>query len=121
MPNLSLLSSNVAAAIDKTRLSGTDRRLLDQYALETRSDYCAGCTSICESVLSENIPVGDVMRFLMYSRSYGDPLRARHEYGQLPEKVRRRLAHVDYSAAEKTCPHRIAIGRLMRTADRELG
>jgi predicted aldo/keto reductase-like oxidoreductase len=121
MPNLSLLSTNVAAAIDKSRLSDNDRRLLHRYARETRSDYCAGCTANCETALSEKIPVGDVLRFMMYSRSYGDLARARHEYGQLPQKVRRRLAHVDYGAAEKSCPHGIAIGRLMRAAVRDLG
>ena len=121
MPNMTLLMTNVAAAVNKTKLSATDRHLLRKYALDTRSDYCAGCTNICEQVLAQKIPVGDVMRFLMYSHSYGDLQRARAEYARLPQRVRWQLARLDYTEAEKSCPQKIAIGRLMRDAARELG
>ena len=120
MPNMSLLMTNVAVALNRTKLSDIDRHLLNKYAVETRSDYCAGCTDICEQALGENIPVGDVMRFLMYSRSYGDLHRARSEFDQLPQHVKEKLASLDYTAAEKCCPQKIAIGRLMREAVREL-
>ncbi|MDH3876710.1 MAG: aldo/keto reductase, partial [Desulfobacterales bacterium] len=39
MPNMTLLMSNVAAAVDKTGLSAQDRQLMRKYAQETRSDY----------------------------------------------------------------------------------
>lgn len=121
MPNMSLLMTNVAVALNRTKLSATDRHLLNKYAVETKSDYCAGCTDICEQALGENIPIGDVMPFLMYSRSYGDLHRARSEFDQLPQHVKQKLASLDYTAAEKCCPQKIAIGRLMRDAARELG
>jgi hypothetical protein len=120
MPSLSLLSANVAAAADRTNLGVKEQRLLQTYAAETRSDYCAGCTRICESALSRQVPVGDVMRCLMYSRSYGDPARARLEFQDLGPAVRRRLAQLDFSEAEKQCPQRLPIAKLMHEALDEL-
>ncbi|KPJ78728.1 MAG: aldo/keto reductase [Deltaproteobacteria bacterium SG8_13] len=120
MPNLSLLSANVAAAADQTRLGETDHRLLQQYAAETRSDYCAGCTRICGSALRQAVPVGDVMRCLMYSRSYGDHQRARSEFQDFGPTVHRRLARLDFTEAEKRCPQGLPIGRLLREAVDEL-
>ncbi len=120
IPNLTLLMTNVAAAVNTTKLSGLDKRLLKQYADETCSDYCAGCTRICESTLANAVPIGDVMRFLMYRRSYADHERAKNSYRILPADIRRRISATDYSAAEKRCPQKMAIGRLMREAARKL-
>ncbi len=72
MPNMTILMSNVAAAYNRTKLSSQDLRLLRHYAQETGSDYCAGCTDLCESTIRSDVPIGDVMRYLMYCRSYGD-------------------------------------------------
>jgi predicted aldo/keto reductase-like oxidoreductase len=121
MPNLTLLMSNTAAAADRTRLSATERELLTAHARETCSGYCAGCTRICEAALSQPAPIGDVMRYLMYSRSYGDSDRARAEFRALPESVRKRLTDLDYTVAERRCPQKMSIGRLMRAAAQELG
>jgi predicted aldo/keto reductase-like oxidoreductase len=120
MPNLSYLSENVAAAVNKTRLSSNDIRLMRKYASETSSDYCAGCTRICEAALPEPLPIGDVMRYLMYSRSYGDPQRAKAQFGRMNARVRQRLAARDYTAAEKQCPQGLRIGRLVAEAIEEL-
>ena len=120
MPNMSILMSNIAAAVNKTKLSFRDTDLLQRYARETHTDYCAGCTNICESAVGENIPIGDVMRYLMYCRSYGDRHYAMAEFGKIPEKIRRRLAQGDYSKAEQKCPQKMAIGQLMQEAIEEL-
>ena len=120
MPNLTILMANVAAAIDKTNLSAGDLHLLEQYAKETASEYCAGCSNICESALSGAVPVADVMRHLMYYESYGDRDRARSLYAQLSSEVRARIGSLDYSLAEKSCPQRMAIGKLMRKAEQLL-
>ena len=69
---MTILMSNAAAALDRTKLSVRDMQILRQYAQETRSHYCAGCADICESSIQENVPVSDVMRCLMYARSYGN-------------------------------------------------
>jgi predicted aldo/keto reductase-like oxidoreductase len=120
MPNITILMSNVAAAIDKTNLSAGDLRLLDQYARETASNYCAGCSNICETVLGGAVPVATVMRYLMYYESYGDRHRARSLYRQLSSEVRARIGSFDYSPAERRCPQGMAIGRLMKRAEQLL-
>jgi predicted aldo/keto reductase-like oxidoreductase len=116
MPSLTILSANVAAARDKTKLAREDFDLMQQYAQDTRSDYCAGCSRICEAAVDGAVPVNDVMRCLMYHRSYGEPELAKQTFAALPEKVRERLVEVDYSRAERACPQRLAIAELMRQA-----
>ena len=116
MPNITILMSNVAAAMDKTNLSAGDLRLLDQYAKETAANYCAGCSNICEKALGGAVPVATVMRYLMYYESYGDRYRARSLYGQLTPEVRARIESLDYSLAERRCPQGMSIGRLMKRA-----
>jgi predicted aldo/keto reductase-like oxidoreductase len=121
MPNLTILMANVAAAVDRTSLSAEEKGLLEGYACETAAGYCAGCTRICEAALAAPVPVGDVMRYLMYYHDYGDRDRARALFAELPAETRGRLREVDYSLAEERCPRRIAIGRLMGEAGRILG
>ncbi|UCE82986.1 MAG: aldo/keto reductase, partial [Deltaproteobacteria bacterium] len=116
MPNLTILMSNVAAALDRTSLSAGDLRLLNQYAHETASTYCVGCSTLCETALVEAVPVADVMRYLMYHQSYGDCDRAKSLFAQIPSSIRERIDRLDYSLAEERCPQRIPIGRLMSEA-----
>jgi predicted aldo/keto reductase-like oxidoreductase len=120
MPNMTLLMSNVAAAANKNKLSARDMQLLRKYAQETRSDYCAGCTDICEPAVVAEIPIGDVMRYLMYARSYGNHKKASDHFKQIPQKIREQMIHLDYASAEQKCPRKMAIGKLMRTAIKEL-
>ena len=120
MPNTTILMSNVAAAMNRTELSAAERKLLHRYARKTRSDYCAGCTEICESSVNDRVPIGDVMRYLMYSRSYCDRASAAAQFGNIPENARRSMPKLDYSLAEQRCPQRMAIGRLMGEAIAEL-
>jgi predicted aldo/keto reductase-like oxidoreductase len=116
MPNLTILSANVAAARDLTKLTREEVDSLRRYALETRGDYCAGCGKICQEAVDGAVPVNEVMRCLMYHRYYGEPEMARLVFAGLPEEVRLRLAEVDYSQAEEACPHGLAIGKLMHQA-----
>lgn len=120
MPNLAYLAANVAAARDLTTLSRTDREMLDRFAHETRSGYCAGCGRICQAAVGGKAPVNDVMRCLMYYRDYGDRELAREVFAGLPEAVRSRLTRVDYAPAEKACPQGLAIADLMAEAHRLL-
>ena len=116
MPNMTLLMSNVAAALNQTKLSASDLDLLDRYAAQTCSAYCAGCTDICESQLESRVPVGEIMRYLMYHTSYGDTERAKSFFAQLAPEIRDGLVAVDYSSAEKMCPQKLRIGSLMKRA-----
>jgi hypothetical protein len=95
-------------------------QLLRHYANETQSDYCAGCTAICEPAVAHQAPIGDVMRCLMYSRSYGNKEQALAVFQSIPTETRQRLAALDYTGAESRCPQKLAIGRLMKQAVREL-
>ena len=120
MPNMTLLMSNVAAAVDKIGLSAQDRQLLRKYAQETRSDYCAGCSDICQPAVAAEVPIGDVMRYLMYARSYGNYKNASDRFKKIPQKTREQMIHLDYASAEQKCPRKMAIGKLIRKAIKEL-
>lgn len=120
MPNLTVLKANVAAALDMTKLSSSDVRLLNEYSAETASTYCAGCANLCERATNWEIPVNDIMRYLMYCRSYGNRDLAKSLFSELPPKIREKLAIVDYSGAEKICPQGMAIGKLVTEAIEEL-
>ena len=116
MPNLTYLQANVAAALNKTVLSFEDHRILNQYAADTACGYCAGCARLCESSVAADIPISDVMRYLMYFHNYGHRRQATEKFTRLPESTRRRLADVDYSKAERECPQNIPIGQFMQYA-----
>jgi uncharacterized protein len=121
MPNLTILSANVAAALDQTKLAREEFDSLRRYALETKSNYCAGCGSICQEAVGGAVPVNEVMRCLMYHRYYGEPELARQTFAGLPPEIRQRLTEVDFSQAEQACPQGLAIAALMRQAKEILG
>ena len=116
MPNMTILKANVNAALNRTDLSVRDSDFIHRYAWETHSDYCAGCTKICESNVEMDVPIGDVMRYLMYFRSYNEFDYASAQFKTIPENIRLQMVNVDYSLAEKRCPQKMAIGNLMREA-----
>jgi len=115
MTNLAMLKDNVAAAVDDIQLSARDREVLDGYACNNRSLYCHGCMR-CESVMGAETRIADVLRFMMYYNSYGKTDDARRLFRGLPEQVRNGLASRDYSSAERACPNRIEIGKVMKKA-----
>jgi hypothetical protein len=116
MPNLTIMATNAAAAVEQTRLSESDRALLTKYAEETSRDYCSGCERLCSEVLDQRVPISDVMRCLMYFHSYQDLELARSTFQALPRKTRELLTQVDFSEAERSCPRNLQIVRLMGEA-----
>lgn len=120
MPNMKILQSNIDAARNRERYSGRDRELLNRYAVETESLYCGGCAHICESAIDCDVPVSDILRYLMYMREYGDRGRAVESFAKIPVAVKKLIADADYSVAETRCPRNIPIARLMREAVEEL-
>ena len=52
---------------------GTQKAVLDRYAAQTCSGYCAGCADICESALDYRVPISDLLRCSMYHFAYGGP------------------------------------------------
>ena len=120
MNTLAILKANTEAAAKQASLTASDQRRFEAEAHATAADYCAGCTATCQPLLTEEVPVGKIMRCLMYARSYGDHFRAHVEFNDIPASVRGRLATLDYSAAERQCPRKMPIGRLMAEAMEEL-
>ncbi|KHK02675.1 aldo/keto reductase [Desulfovibrio sp. TomC] len=116
MPNLTILSANVAAARDTTALARQDIESLSRFAADTHGDYCAGCATLCSAALGGNLPVADVMRAMMYARDYGEPALARELYASLPESLRRADGSLDFAAAEAACPRGLAIAAIMAEA-----
>jgi predicted aldo/keto reductase-like oxidoreductase len=116
MPNLTILSANVAAALDQTKLTQEEFDSLQRYALETKAAYCAGCGKFCQEAVGGAVPVNEVLRCLMYHQYYGEPELARLTFAGLPAEVRQRLTEVDYSRAEQACPQGLAIAALIRQA-----
>jgi len=120
MPNMKFCRENIAAALDRKELGPVVRNALDCHAEATRNGYCAGCTHLCGAAVAGAVPVRDVMRHLMYYHNYAE-LDARALFAELPADARARLTSVDYSAAERLCPHRLPIAQLMREASVLLG
>ena len=120
MTNMRNLLANASAAIDNKMLSDQDIDHLKQYARETASNYCTGCAYICEPTINYEVPVTDVMRYLMYGRCYGDLERAKSAFKGLPSEVRKRMGNMNYKEAERKCPQGLSIGRSMREAVIEL-
>ncbi len=120
MTNMRYLSENASAAMDNKKLSDHDIDCLKDYARKTASSYCAGCKHICESIIDGKVPISAVMRYLMYSRCYGESERAKSAFKELPSEVRGRMAVMDFRDAENRCPQGMPIGRLIREALIEL-
>ena len=113
MPNMTILQANVAAALNKNHISEGDKQRLEQYARQTAPGYCAGCANICESAVDLDIPISDILRYSMYHHSYGDQDRALGLFKSLPADVKANILKADYSVAEKYCPQKIQIGKVL--------
>lgn len=120
MYNMAVLKSNVDAAIGKVKLTQNDRNLLAAYAASTSNRHCPGCTRNCQVGIDKEIPIGVVMRCLMYARDYGDRDLGKTTYRELSARQRNAIPGWDYTAAERRCPNNLPIGRLMREAAVEL-
>ena len=120
MPNITFLNANAAAAMDKVKLSNLEFKALNQYAEKTCEGFCAGCSEICDKAMGGESKIADVMRYMMYYVSYGDYERARNCFAELPANTKRFIANADFSKAEKACPQKMAIGKIMRQASEKL-
>lgn len=120
LPNLARLAENAAAAMDKTELTQADMTVLKEHARATNSGYCAGCAEICDQAMGGASYVREVMRYMMYYSSYGEPEMARGYFAEIPSGIRQNLGNRDYSAAEARCPQGLPIGRIMAEAAAKL-
>ena len=117
MENIATITQNVAAVLDKTQLSKSDVEFLGDYAKATCSEYCSAC-GLCESAVPQMSYVSNVMRSLMYHNNYGDVALARETFSDAISKLSAPLGSFDYSRAESVCPNKIAIGKMMKEAEK---
>jgi predicted aldo/keto reductase-like oxidoreductase len=120
MPNMTILQANVAAALNKNNLSESDKQRLELYAQRTAPGYCAGCAEICESAINIDIPICDILRYSMYDCSYGNRKMASALFNSIPPGVKGNILMADYSKAEKYCPQKIQIAKILKKAYEDL-
>jgi predicted aldo/keto reductase-like oxidoreductase len=116
MNSVSVITENVAAALDRTKLTQDDKMVLEQYAQATCDGYCAGCAHICDGAIPQAPYVSDIMRSLMYHNGHNNTQLARQTFAEIPAGVRANLLNIDYSTAEARCPQRMPIAKLVRQA-----
>jgi predicted aldo/keto reductase-like oxidoreductase len=114
MSNMTILQANVAAAVNKQNLSAGDKQRLRQFAQKTAPGYCAGCANICEHAVDFDIPVSDILRYSMYCHGYGDRDKALTLFKALPADIKANIVKADYSKAEKYCPQKLKIGKVLK-------
>lgn len=115
MKNVRQVEENSAAARNP-QLTRKEREVLHEYRLATSRDYCRGCGDQCRTQLAANTNVPDIMRHLMYYENYGDRRQARTLFSRLP-RSERRIAGVDFRAAEAACPYGLNISDMMARAE----
>jgi hypothetical protein len=115
MKTFKILRENIAAALDKTELSRAEWEAVHRYAQATRSFACDGCDHHCNPAVDAPVQIGDTMRYLMYADVYGDVDEARRRFGQLPASARR-LRGVDFTGANRACPHGVDVAQHMARA-----
>jgi predicted aldo/keto reductase-like oxidoreductase len=120
MPNMTILQANVAAAMNKQKLSSHDKQLLEKYGRQTSSGYCAGCADICESAVDVEVPISDILRYSMYLNSYGDRDKASASFNALSTDIKANIFKADYSKAEKYCPQKLEIGKVLKKTHDDL-
>jgi predicted aldo/keto reductase-like oxidoreductase len=115
MDNLDIVRENIAAALDKNKLTQAETQELWRYAAATRKLACDGCDHLCGSAITAPVQIGPTLRYLMYHDSYGRQDHARALFGKLPPEARA-LGDLDFTAAAAACPHGVDIDALMKRA-----
>ena len=108
MDTFEKLRANIAAALDRAALSDAEIRALERYADATRALACDGCDHICGPAVAAPVRIADTMRFLMYHDVYGQPEKARRLFRALPVAAQR-LDRVDFTPANRACPHGVDV------------
>ncbi len=115
MDTFEKLKQNIAAAIDKSKLSAREQQELKRYAEATRAWACDGCDHFCHAAVDAPVEIGATMRYLMYHDVYGDVEGARTLFHALPSTAKN-LSDVDFGPATQACPHGIDVGAHMTRA-----
>ena len=119
MDSLEKLKQNIAAAVDRSELGILDRDSVRRYAVQTRSLACEGCDHHCNPAVAAPVQIGATLRCLMYHDVYGQPDVARERFRALSQAAQR-IAGVDFSGANRACPHGVDVVSLMERASKVL-
>lgn len=119
MSNMEILRENIAAALDKTELGALEIEELNRYAAANRALTCDGCDHLCSPHVDAPVRIGSTLRYLMYHDVYGEPEKAKRLFKELPAEAKR-LASVDFSGANRACPHGLDVVGLMKRASEVL-
>ncbi len=85
---------------------------------ELTAAFCTVCGA-CARACPNGVAVGDIMRFDMYSRAYGEERRAREGYAALPRPARAEGCGA-CGACSKACPFAVASPERVAEAGRRL-
>ncbi|MEN8123459.1 MAG: aldo/keto reductase, partial [Bacteroidota bacterium] len=62
----------------------------------------------------------DILRYSMYNHGYGDRDTALNLFNALSTDVKANILNADYSIAEKYCPQKIQIGKVLKKTHEDL-
>ena len=116
MDNFEKLKQNIAAAVDRSKLSSAEVDALQRYAEATRAFACDGCDHLCNPAVDAPVQIGDTMRYLMYNDVYDQPDVARDLFRTRLPIAAQRLKGVDFARANAACPHGVDIAHHMARA-----
>ncbi len=120
MDSLSRLRENIAAALNKKKLTSLELDSLRQYADDTKKYHCQWCDHICNPHVDAPVQIGDTMRYLMYHDVYGETDKARRLFSELPADAQK-LAGVDFAGANRACHNGVNVAYHMERAKKVLG
>jgi len=117
-----MVDQNAEAVASKLTLA--EAHAIQEHARLVSHLWCRGCESICRpaSGAGARLAVADTLRFLMYHDHYGKQEHARELFAGLPSEQRDPEANAaaDWGAAERACPYRVPLARLMARAGERL-
>ncbi|WP_152052294.1 aldo/keto reductase [Tautonia marina] len=119
MRNTEQIRENVDAAQRFEPLETADLNRLRDATLAHGPTLCANCDGRCSLAAGTRAALGDLTRFLTYSRNLGDRTEARRQYARLSAEARD-WSHADLSAAQAACPEHLDFARLLPEIDRHL-
>jgi predicted aldo/keto reductase-like oxidoreductase len=116
MEDTGILMQNIAAVLDRSKLSQADIEMLNEYKSATSHLSCLGCSDICKKAMPEMPYIADVLRYMVYHNGHCHHQMAKQNYLRLPSEIRENILSFDYSKAEAVCPQKIAIGNFIHEA-----
>ncbi len=120
MSSIGEARENITAARSGKGLAGSDYHQLNRLSALTAHLSCSGCSEICESRLSGDTRVADILRYLMYYEGYGKKEDAKRLYRELPPRYRE-FDRNEVMEARKICPQGIDIAARLEKAREILG